>query len=101
MMRPGWTIALVVDTSGKMATRLPVVKRTLGDFVRNLNPCDELALFAFNSQVYVVQPFSTNHQMAAESLNLLKAYGKSALYEQLALLCRAWRERTIPTASSF
>ncbi|MGB8684421.1 MAG: VWA domain-containing protein [Candidatus Binatus sp.] len=74
-------IALVVDTSGKMATRLPVVKQTLGDFVRNLNPCDELALFAFNSQVYVVQPFSTDHQMAAESLNLLKAYGKSALYD--------------------
>jgi VWFA-related protein len=74
-------IALVVDASGSMASKLPIVEQSLGDFVQNLNPCDEVALFAFNSQVYLLQPSSTDHQMAAERMKLLHAYGKSALYD--------------------
>jgi VWFA-related protein len=74
-------IAVVVDLSGSMASKLPTVKQSLGDFVKNLNPCDEVALFAFNSQVYLVQPFSTDHQTAAEKIELLNASGKSALYD--------------------
>ena len=74
-------IALVVDLSGSMASKLPTVKESLGDFLKNLNPCDEASLFAFNSQVYQLQPFSTDHQTAAERIVLLNAYGKGALYD--------------------
>ena len=66
-------IALVVDSSGSMASKMPTVKQTLGDFVKNLNPCDAVILFAFNSQVYMLQPFSTDHQMTAEKMELLNA----------------------------
>jgi VWFA-related protein len=74
-------IALVVDSSGSMASKMPTVKESLGDFLKNLNPCDEASLFAFNSQVYLLQPFSTDHQTAGERIELLNAYGKSALYD--------------------
>jgi VWFA-related protein len=74
-------IALVVETSGSMASRLSTVKQSLRDFVENLNPCDEVTVFAFNSQVSLIQPFSTDHQMTAERMELFNVYGKSALYD--------------------
>src|SRR5277367_4244386 len=33
-------IALVVDASGSMASKLPIVRQSLGEFVKNLNRCD-------------------------------------------------------------
>jgi VWFA-related protein len=74
-------IALVVDTAGSMASKMPTVKQSLGDFVKNLNPCDTVTPFAFNSQVYLLQPFTTDHQMTAEKMGLLNPSGKSALYD--------------------
>ena len=74
-------IALVVDASGSMTSKLPIVRQSLGEFVKNLNRCDEVGLFAFNSQVFLLQPFSTDHEMTAEKIELLNASGKSALYD--------------------
>lgn len=74
-------IALVVDSSGNMAPKLLTVKESLGGFLENLNSCDEASLFAFNSEVYQLQPFSTDHQTAAGKIELLKSYGESALYD--------------------
>jgi VWFA-related protein len=74
-------IALVVDTSGSMISKLPIVQQSLGDFVKNLNRCDEVIIFAFSSRPFVLLPFSTDHQMAAQRMELLRADGKSALYD--------------------
>jgi len=74
-------IALVVDTSGSMTLKLPVVKQSLGDLVTNLNRCDEVVLFAFSSRAYLLAPFSTDHQMTAKKLELFHAYGQTALYD--------------------
>ena len=74
-------VALVVDSSVSMTSKLPKVKESLGDFLNNLSPCDEASLFAFNGQVYQLQPFSTDHQTAAERIKPLNANGKSALYD--------------------
>src|SRR6202030_1912082 len=73
-------IALVVDTSGSMMPKLPVVKQSLGSFVTNLNRCDEVILFAFSGNPYLVMPFSTDHQMTAEKIELLHAYGPTAIF---------------------
>jgi VWFA-related protein len=74
-------IALVVDTSGSMMPKLPVVKQSLGSFVTNLNRCDEVILFAFSGNPYLVMPFSTDHQMTAEKIELLHAYGPTAIFD--------------------
>ena len=73
-------IAVVVDTSGSMMPKLPIVQQPLRDFVNKLNRCDEVALFAFNSKVYLLQPFSTDHEMTAERMQFY-ASGRSALYD--------------------
>ncbi len=73
-------IALVVDTSGSMRSKLPIVKQSLDDFVENLNRCDEVVLFAFSSRPILLLPFSTDHHVTAEAMEF-RPYGPSALYD--------------------
>lgn len=74
-------IALVVDTSGSMEPKLPVVKQSLGNFVENLNRCDEVVVFAFSGHTYLLLPFSIDHQLAAKRMELFHAYGQTTLYD--------------------
>jgi VWFA-related protein len=74
-------IALVVDTSGSMVPKLPIVKQSLSSFVTNLNRCDEVILYAFTGTTYLLMPFSTDHKMAAEKIERLHAYGQTAIFD--------------------
>jgi VWFA-related protein len=74
-------IALVVDTSGSMEPKLPIVKQYLGNFVTNLNRCDEVVLFAFSGSPFLLMPLSTDHQKVAREMKLFHAYGQTALYD--------------------
>jgi VWFA-related protein len=74
-------IALVVDTSGSMVPKLPIVKQSLTSFVTNLNRCDEVILYSFSGPTSVLMPFSTDHQMTAEKIELLHAYGQTAIFD--------------------
>jgi VWFA-related protein len=89
-------LALVVDTSSSMAPKLPTVRRPLSDLVSNLNPCDEVILFAFDSRVYLLQPFSTDHRAAAERMEHLGGYGKSALYDATNAALRSLERADYP-----
>jgi VWFA-related protein len=74
-------IALVVDTSGSMVPKLPIVKQSLATFVTNLNRCDEVILYSFSGPTSLLMAFSTDHQMAAEKIELLHAYGQTAIFD--------------------
>jgi Ca-activated chloride channel homolog len=75
-------IALVVDTSGSMVPKkLPIVKQSLGKFVTNLNQCDEVALFTFSRRVDLLMPFSTDHRMVVDRMDLFHGYGPTAIYD--------------------
>lgn len=74
-------IALVVDTSGTMEPKLPIVKQYLSNFVTNLNRCDEVVLFAFSGHPFLLMPLSTDHQKAARNMALFHAYAQTALYD--------------------
>ena len=78
------SIALVIDTSGSMQPKLPVVEKALGDFLAKLYRCDEVAVFAFSDRPYLLQPFTTDHQFAAQKLTFLHANGETALYDSIA-----------------
>jgi VWFA-related protein len=78
------SIALVIDTSGSMQSKLPTVEKALGDFLSKLYACDEVAVFAFSDRPYLLQPFTTDHQFAAQKLTLLRANGETALYDSIA-----------------
>ena len=74
-------IALLVDTSGSMQPKLSIVKQRLSNLVENLNPCDEVMLWAFSSHPFMLQRFTTNHESVTNRMTLLHAYGQTAIYD--------------------
>ena len=88
-------IALVVDTSGSMAWKLPIARQSLRGFVENLNRCDEVSVFAFNRQVFLLQPFTTDHQMAAERMEF-NARGPNAIYDATNTALRSLERADYP-----
>jgi VWFA-related protein len=74
-------IALLVDTSVSMETKLATVKLRLGNLVENLNRCDEVMLFAFSTKPGLVQAFTTDHQLVVKEMEDFHAYGQTAIYD--------------------
>jgi VWFA-related protein len=87
------SVVIAIDTSGSMQNKLAAVRRELGKMLRGLNPCDEVALFAFSGKAFLLQSFTTDHRLVERRLALLHAYGPTALNDaindSLALLSRA------------
>ncbi len=87
------SLIIAIDTSGSMQPKLDTVRRELGKFIEGLNPCDEVALFAFSSKPFMLQAFTTDHRLVQRRLGLLHSYGPTALYDtidvSLKLLSRA------------
>ncbi len=80
---PPTSIVIVVDTSGSMTSKLPWVKEGLTSFLEKLPARDSVALFAFSSHPFLLQPFTTNHSMPIARLALLHAYGQTATFDTL------------------
>ena len=89
-------IELLVDTSGSMEPKLSTVKSRLGNLVENLNRCDEVELFAFSAKPYLLQSFTTNHQMAAKQMELFHAYGQTSLYDATDVALQQLAEADYP-----
>ncbi len=62
-------IALLLDTSGSTKDSMDKIKDAAKDFIELLNLLDKCALVAFNSQIKVLSPLTTDHQMLRDSLN--------------------------------
>ncbi|MGO9453284.1 MAG: VWA domain-containing protein [Candidatus Binataceae bacterium] len=93
------SIVIAIDTSGSMEPKLATVNKTLGEFLQNLNPCDELAIISFSGTaspgllqgeppilqseppIRLLQPFTTDRALASSRLNTLKPHGDTPLYD--------------------
>ena len=75
------SVGLLVDTSGSMASKIPQARAAIAQFLRDLNDKDDVFLFAFSSQPFLLQPFTTNHDLVMRRLALLHAYGQTALFD--------------------
>jgi Ca-activated chloride channel family protein len=75
------SIGLLVDTSGSMSSKLPQARVAILDFINELNPRDDVFLFAFSSRPYLLQGFTTNHSLIISKLRLLFASGQTALFD--------------------
>jgi VWFA-related protein len=94
------SLIIAIDTSGSMQPKLANVRRELGKLLNGLNPCDEVALIAFSSKPFLLQAFTTDHQLFERRLSLLHSYGPTALYDAVAtsaaLLARGkYQDRTL------
>jgi VWFA-related protein len=98
------SIVLVVDDSGSMTAKLVVkdervlqdVRNDLGEALKNLNKCDELAAIALGGhpsneaddfrkrgQVRIIQPLTTDHALAVGRITDQVPFGTTALYNGL------------------
>ena len=77
------SVGILVDTSGSMESKLPQAREAITQFVNDLNVQDDLFLFAFSSQAFLLQPFTTDHGAVLGRLTLLYAQGETAIYDTL------------------
>jgi Ca-activated chloride channel family protein len=75
------SVAIIVDTSGSMQPKLPQARAAIIEFLRNLNDRDDVSLFAFSGRPFMLQSFTTDHNLVADRLGLLHAMGPTSLYD--------------------
>ena len=75
------SVGILVDTSGSMTPKIPQARAAIAEFLRDLNDKDDVFLFAFSSHPFLLQPFTMNHDLVMRRLQLLHAYGQTALFD--------------------
>jgi Ca-activated chloride channel family protein len=75
------SVGIVVDTSGSMVTKIPQVRAASAEFIRNLNDRDDIFMYAFSARPFLLQAFTTNHEMVKMKLRLLRPGGQTALFD--------------------
>ena len=76
-------VGILVDTSGSMVPKLPQARAAIEQFVKTLDPQDDVFLFAFSDKPYRLQPLTRDHQAVIQRLALLHAYGQTALFDTI------------------
>jgi Ca-activated chloride channel family protein len=77
------SIGILVDTSGSMEPKIPQARTAIAQFIRDLNANDDIFLYAFSDQQFLLQPFTTNHDLVMRRLGLLHAYGDTAIFDTI------------------
>jgi Ca-activated chloride channel homolog len=75
------SVGILVDTSGSMTPKLAQARAAISQFLRDLNDRDDVFLFAFSAHPFLLQPFTMNHDLVMRRLELLHAYGQTALFD--------------------
>ena len=66
-------IALLLDSSGSTEDVLKEIKDAAKDFVKLLNPKDQCLIATFDSQVKILNPFTSNQKTLKNSLNNIRS----------------------------
>ncbi|HVB78366.1 MAG TPA: VWA domain-containing protein [Candidatus Binataceae bacterium] len=77
------SIGILVDTSGSMEPKIPQARAAIAQFIRDLNSNDDIFLYAFSDQQFLLQPFTVNHELVMRRLGLLHAYGDTAIFDTI------------------
>jgi Ca-activated chloride channel family protein len=77
------SVGILVDTSGSMEPKLMQARAAITEFLNDLNPRDDVFLFAFSSQPFLLQPFTIDHQAVISRLSLLYAQGETAIFDTI------------------
>lgn len=83
--RPPLTLAMALDTSTTMyfGNAIEEAKAAAAEFVADLGPDDQVALFAFSTEVTQLQDFTADKALLQERIAELEARGFTALYEAI------------------
>jgi Ca-activated chloride channel family protein len=79
------SVALLLDASGSMATKLDRARETSRNLIAGLQPnVDEAALFSFDTELKELRGFSTDLSSADLAWSATKAYGATSLWDAIA-----------------
>ena len=67
------SIALLLDTSGSTEGVLEEIKDAAKEFIELLNPSDKCLVATFDSQVKILNPFTSNHGTLKKSLDKIQS----------------------------
>jgi VWFA-related protein len=83
------TVGLLIDNSGSMNKKIPDVINAASAFIRDSNPLDELFIVNFSDRVSLGlppdTPFTGSLSQLETALNSIRANGRTALYDAVAV----------------
>ena len=79
-------VALLFDVSGSMsvASKLAGAARAARHLVTGLHPGDEAAVFAFDTALQELQPFTSDKSAVEQAFEGLRAYGQTSIFDAVA-----------------
>lgn len=79
------SVAVLMDASGSMATKMSRSRETAQALVAGLKPgADEVALYTFDTALHQVRPFSSDVVALGGAWDTTKAYGATSLWDAVA-----------------
>ena len=79
------SVAILMDASGSMSTKMARARETATALVAGLKPgADEIALYSFDTALQEVRPFSSAFSATDTVWNSTKAYGATSLWDAIA-----------------
>jgi|SRR5687767_1422100 len=88
------SVAILMDASGSMASKLPRAREMANALVAGLQPgTDEVALFSFDTVLSEVRPFSTKFTATNDAWDGTSAYGATSLWDAIAETARRISDR--------
>lgn len=79
------SVAILMDASGSMATKMDRARETANALVAGLQPgADEVAFYAFDTALREVRPFSTRFSTTDGAWDGTMAYGATSLWDAIA-----------------
>jgi Ca-activated chloride channel family protein len=83
------SVAILMDASGSMSTKFERAKETANMIVAGLKPgIDELALYAFDTSLTEVRPFSTQIEHPHAVWASMNTFGETSLWDVIAQTAR-------------
>jgi len=79
------SVAILMDASGSMASKLELSRETADTLIAGMKPgADEVAMYAFDTRLQEVRPFSSNFASRDGVWNDTKPFGATSLWDAVA-----------------
>jgi VWFA-related protein len=77
------SVLILADTSGSTGPTLSQTREAITQVVNNLDPRDDVSLFAFSGRPYSLQPFTRDHSAIIKQETSLHSFGSTSLYDSV------------------